>query len=600
MNSRGLDSEFLDYGKGDEQSNLIAIMENNEKILNLSQITLAKDKQNLMQELRSTESLYKVQVKSLSEENKAYQQEITRLNQKVTILTEKLEDLNQELKKTKEKNAIIGHSLLETSQKFVKIEDKCKKLEKFYKEKEGKLQEELKKTQSSLSVIESDFSKKLENFTEKPVKSLDKTLISKDQVTILIQQKKEIEKNFLQEKKNLNEELKSAKKKIRELEKMLESEKQAKNTCEVQIRVLKSKEQQILSIKDSESAMMGSQILELENAFRDKTLQMEVDNLRREEEYLSALQGLQDEFEDYKIYAEELIKTQNTFKDFGEVLDVLSVQFNKLRKMKKSISVHFDCVGKAVKEFYSLTPYTIPPETPSEYNSEYLKTFEELKNLIKTVKNYQNKLEKQSQSITNSIEAHSEELVAAEKQKISEFFQLSNENHSLSTQVQELIQAKTKKLDSGDQNIKMILENLKISQDLVQNLKKKLNSFKVKQNSDLAAWSLRENLYKKTIKSLNSQLELQNSQFVDYKKLVNLESGTLELHLNELRKEMFDKNLMIEVLKKDLSTLHGAQKEAEQKFLQSVRMVEVSNNTLVEFYSTGIDLISKIKKEMIN
>jgi hypothetical protein len=346
------------------------------------------------------------------------------------------------------------------------------------------------------------------------------------------------------------------------------------------------------------SAIMGSQINELENAFRDKTLQMEVENLKREEEYLSALQGLQDEFEDYKIYAEELLKTQNSFKDFGEILDLLSVQFNKLKKLKKSISVHFDCVGKAVKEFYSLSPYTIPPTTPSEYSSEYLKTFEELKNLIKTVKNYQGKLEKQSQTIINSIDAHSEELVEGEKQKISEFFQLSNENLSLSSQLQELIQAKMKKLDSEDSNLKMTLENLKISQELVQKLKKKLNSFKVKQNSELSAWSLRENLYKKTIKSLNSQLEIQNSQFGDYKKLVNLEARTLEMHLNELRKEMFDKNLMIEVLKQDLNTLQSVQKDAEDKFLKSIKTMEVSDSMLVEFYSTGIDLISKIKKEM--
>ena len=600
MNDKVLESEFLDYDKGDEQSNLIAIMENNEKILNLSQVTLAKDKQNLLRELRSTESLYKVQIKSLSEENKAYQQEITRLNQKVAILTEKLEDQNQELKKTKEKNVIIGHSLLETSQKLVKIEDRHKKLERFAKEKEEKLKGELKKTQSSLSVIESDFSKKLGNLTEKPVKSVDKTMISKDQLAVLIEQKNEIEKKFLQENKNLTGDLKSAKTKIRELEKLLESEKQAKTSCEVQIRVLKSKEQQLLIFKDSEYAMASSQIIELENGFMNRAQQMEVDNLRREEEYLSALQGLQDEFEDYKVYAEELIKTQNTFKDFGEILDVLNVQFNNQKKMKKSISVHFDCVGKAVKEFYSLVPYTIPPNTPSEYNSEYLKTFEDLKTLMKTVKNHQSKLEKQSQTITNSIEAHSEELIEAEKQKISEFFQLSNENLSLSKQLQELIQARTKKLVSEDQNTQTTFELLKISQGLVESLKKKLNSFKVKQNSELSAWSLRENLYKKTIKSLSSQLELQNSQFVDYKKLVNLESGTMELHLNELKKEMFDKNLMIEVLRQDLGTLQGAQKEAEQKFLQAVRTVELSNSMLLEYCSTGIDLIAKMRKEMIN
>jgi chromosome segregation ATPase len=257
MNDRIVESEFLDYEKGDEQSNLIAIMENNEKILNLSQVILAKDKQNLLKELMSTESLYKVQVKSLSEENKTYQQEIGRLNQKVLILTEKLENLVQELKKSKEKNAIIGHSLLETSQKLLKFEDKYKKLDKFYKEKESKLQGELKKTQSSLSVIEMDFTKKLENLTEKPLKSVEKSVIPKDQVSILIEQKKEIEKNFLKEKTSLNEELKKSKKKIRELEKMLETEKQAKNSCEVQIRVLKGKELQLLNIKENDVCDYG-------------------------------------------------------------------------------------------------------------------------------------------------------------------------------------------------------------------------------------------------------------------------------------------------------------------------------------------------------
>ena len=161
MNSKAFESGFSEFKKVDEQSNLLAIMENNEKILNLSQVTLAKDKNNLIQELRSTESLYQVQVKSLTEANKAYQQEILRLNQKVSVLTEKLEEMVQELKKNREKSEIIAVSLLESNQKLVKFQDKYEKLERFYKEKEGKLQGELTKAHSNLSVIESDFVKKL-------------------------------------------------------------------------------------------------------------------------------------------------------------------------------------------------------------------------------------------------------------------------------------------------------------------------------------------------------------------------------------------------------------------------------------------------------
>ena len=57
---------------GDEKTNLISIMDKNEKIVNLSQMSLAKEKQNMIKEFKNTENLYKNQINSLTEENNIY------------------------------------------------------------------------------------------------------------------------------------------------------------------------------------------------------------------------------------------------------------------------------------------------------------------------------------------------------------------------------------------------------------------------------------------------------------------------------------------------------------------------------------------------
>ena len=384
------------------------------------------------------------------------------------------------------------------------------------------------------------------------------------------------------EKKSLQVSLEKEKKTVNELKEIIEA-----NETMIRIEIeKKEKEKEILQDK------WGGEKVEMNDFVKSAKIQMMDD----EEEYLKVLKEIQEEFQDYKKLGDEVLDKFESKKDFDECLQRLDKMFVKIRNIKKSINVNLDCVGKVVKEFYSVSPFTIPPNSHNEYTSEYLKVFEELKRTLKAVKLNQVKLENQMETVVKYFDLHSEELITAEKQKIQEFIELSKENILLHSQMQGLIDGKGKDGGSKDEDWKSCVE---VSKSLLETLKKRVNSFKVKQTSELEAWILRENLYKKTIQSLNSQLTLHNSQLLDYKKLLSSQPSTYEIHISELQKELSESCLKLQVLSQDYSTLQDLQKKSEESFQISLIQVSSSNQLLLEFYQTGLEIIEKIKKSLI-
>lgn len=600
------ESPQIPSSSSEEKSNLLTILEKNDKILNLSQQTLAKDKRNLLDSLKTSESLYKSQIQSLIQENQAYTSEITRLTQIISSLTSKLGQLTSDLDKSSSKNKIISQSLLESNTKLIQLQEKYLKLKNFSKSKQEKLKLDLQEANSNLTILQSDFSSKLETFschlkpaaTVPVTKAKTKTqgIVTQDQLKNLLNQKKDLEKSFLNEKHLMTSEIQALKKEKKSLQVSLEKEKKTVNELkeiieanETMIRIeieKKEKEKEILQDK------WGGEKVEMNDFVKSAKIQMMDD----EEEYLKVLKEIQEEFQDYKKLGDEVLDKFESKKDFDECLQRLDKMFVKIRNIKKSINVNLDCVGKVVKEFYSVSPFTIPPNSHNEYTSEYLKVFEELKRTLKAVKLNQVKLENQMETVVKYFDLHSEELITAEKQKIQEFIELSKENILLHSQMQGLIDGKGKDGGSKDEDWKSCVE---VSKSLLETLKKRVNSFKVKQTSELEAWILRENLYKKTIQSLNSQLTLHNSQLLDYKKLLSSQPSTYEIHISELQKELSESCLKLQVLSQDYSTLQDLQKKSEESFQISLIQVSSSNQLLLEFYQTGLEIIEKIKKSLI-
>ena len=420
--------------------------------------------------------------------------------------------------------------------------------------------------------------------------------MTQDQLKNLLNQKKDLEKSFLNEKHLMTAEIQSLKKEKKTLQVSLEKEKKTvaelRETVEAREVMIRAEIEKNEKEKESMQDRWGGEKVEMNGFVNSAKIQMMDDG----EEYLKVLKEIQDDFQEYKKFGGQVLEKLESGKGFDECLQRLDRMFIKIKNIKKSINLNLDCVGKVVKEFYSVTPFTIPPNSHNEYTSEYLKVFEELKKSLKAVKMNQAKLENQMETVVKYFDMHSEELITAEKQKIQEFIELSKENISLHSQMQGFIEGKGKDASMKDEEWKSCAE---VSKSLLESLKKRVNSFKVKQTSELEAWVLRENLYKKTIQSLNSQLTLHNSQLLDYKKLLSPQPSTYEIHISELQKELSESTLKLQVLSQDYSILQDLQKKSEESFTISLIQVSSSNQLLLEFYQTGLEIIEKIKKSLI-
>jgi hypothetical protein len=545
--------------------------------------------------------MYKAQIQSLIDENQTYSSEISRLNQKISALTQRLEQVTADQEKSKEKYKIISQSLLEANNKIIKIEEKYSKLKNFSKSKEEKLQSELTKASSSLASLQMDFSVKLESLAQRPSPKPSKG-ISQEQFNNLINQKKDLEKSFLTEKNSMGAEIRRLKKEVQGVKGELEKEK--KNAEELKKNLEKKVEEQGKEIekKQQENQEIFKKLQGFQSLTGQDSAMLKQEMIEKEEEFVRILQEITEEFQDYKNYAEETIKNNIEYREIAEIVENMKKQFIKVKNLKKSLNVNLDCIGKVVKDFYSITPYPLPPNSHNEYSSTYLKVLEDLSKTITSVKMYSKKLESNSETITKFFESHSEELIASEKQKLHELIELSKENHSLNSQIQELLESKHEKSQShsskdqksSENDQEKLSESLKASKNLLETLKNKLKSFKIKQTSELEAWNLRENLYKKTIQSLNTQLLLQSSQMLECKKLESLKPKTFELHISELQKELSEKCLKLEIFSQDFLSLQQLQKELEKTFEVTIAQVSSSNSLISEFYESGLELISKV------
>lgn len=587
----------------DERANLLSIMEKNDKIINITQNALMKDKQNMIKEFKSTENLLKTQIDALNEENAVYKAEIDRINGKLEMIQNKNEKLIGELNKAKVFVETSKTNTQELLRKNEQLQQKLQKIEYQSKQKEEKLKQELQASQNQNKTLENEFLNKIEELSKKiiiPAKSNSR--VPEAQLQTLLAQKKEIEEGFIQEKNCMNREIEKYLKTIKELKKRIEQEKNLResmeNSYKNDIKIL---------FDDLETANKEIKRLEQDIEYKDKLytteiLEVNMKSEEREKEISLILEELQDEIKVYKDGMEKHFeKKENSFKN-KEVYEYIRKKYKKIKSLSDQTK---SFISELIEFLHSSTSVPeIPiqlPQKPVQISTESLKI---LKTLKASVKSGLKTLEKQQQALECFFEEHSSELISKEKSNIQEIIKVSNENMELNSKLSVLqcmrseyltylraLTTSKEKLPEIDAEMHAVNQEL-VTQNtkLLEKISKKALSLKTKQNSELDAWVLRENIYKKSLKALKDQISLLFTQIQELKKAKDIQNEFIKGQNTELLQEIVVKAEELENIKTRHIQAEERMKEKEQYFEVCISKLQKMECEVFQYFEESLKL----------
>lgn len=587
----------------DERANLLSIMEKNDKIINITQNALMKDKQNMIKEFKSTENLLKTQIDALNEENAVYKAEIDRINGKLEMIQNKNEKLIGELNKAKVFVETSKTNTQELLRKNEQLQQKLQKIEYQSKQREEKLKQELQASQNQNKTLENEFLNKIEELSKKiiiPAKSNSR--VPEAQLQTLLAQKKEIEEGFIQEKNCMNREIEKYLKTIKELKKRIEQEKNLResmeNSYKNDIKIL---------FDDLETANKEIKRLEQDIEYKDKLytteiLEVNMKSEEREKEISLILEELQDEIKVYKDGMEKHFeKKENSFKN-KEVYEYIRKKYKKIKSLSDQTK---SFISELIEFLHSSTSVPeIPiqlPQKPVQISTESLKI---LKTLKASVKSGLKTLEKQQQALECFFEEHSSELISKEKSNIQEIIKVSNENMELNSKLSVLqcmrseyltylraLTTSKEKLPEIDAEMHAVNQEL-VTQNtkLLEKISKKALSLKTKQNSELDAWVLRENIYKKSLKALKDQISLLFTQIQELKKAKDIQNEFIKGQNTELLQEIVVKAEELENIKTRHIQAEERMKEKEQYFEVCISKLQKMECEVFQYFEESLKL----------
>lgn len=587
----------------DERANLLSIMEKNDKIINITQNALMKDKQNMIKEFKSTENLLKTQIDALNEENAVYKAEIDRINGKLEMIQNKNEKLIGELNKAKVFVEASKTNTQELLRKNEQLQQKLQKIEYQSKQREEKLKQELQASQNQNKTLENEFLNKIEELSKKiviPAKSNSR--VPEAQLQTLLAQKKEIEEGFIQEKNCMNREIEKYLKTIKELKKRIEQEKNLResmeNSYKNDIKIL---------FDDLETANKEIKRLEQDIEYKDKLytteiLEVNMKSEEREKEISLILEELQDEIKVYKDGMEKHFeKKENSFKN-KEVYEYIRKKYKKIKSLSDQTK---SFISELIEFLHSSTSVPeIPiqlPQKPVQISTESLKI---LKTLKASVKSGLKTLEKQQQALECFFEEHSSELISKEKSNIQEIIKVSNENMELNSKLSVLqcmrseyltylraLTTSKEKLPEIDAEMHAVNQEL-VTQNtkLLEKISKKALSLKTKQNSELDAWVLRENIYKKSLKALKDQISLLFTQIQELKKAKDIQNEFIKGQNTELLQEIVVKAEELENIKTTHIQAEERMKEKEQYFEVCISKLQKMECEVFQYFEESLKL----------
>lgn len=504
-------------------ANLLGLMEKNEKLVNLSQASFARDKKNLAKEFSGTESLYQKQMDLLTDENTVYKKEIARLGSKIGSLEATIQVLSNDLCVVKSNEIALTYRISALTKENESVQGKLADFKSFHKQKTSSLQKSLDEAIQSSTSLQSEFSKVLKSPlpSKKP-----ENFISTDQLAALLKQKKVLEDLYLNEKKILIRENSAHLKTILNLQKQIEYDLEKRLGAEAGL-----KKDVNLLVSDLERANeeIGRLKKELENigeVHRAEVNKLNQNYLEREEDFLDSWQRIEEEFEEYKEFAEELERSKEENDRKVEVIDVMMKNFAEIKGMYEDVTkVLYDIVEGIKKSNEIIRDINVVHSEPQGFEKA------QINKLLVSVEKIQNdvqidraKAEKLSNHVLSLLSEHQLDVISKEKESIEQFLTLSNENLNLNQKLLNKIQSdsievRTKKaLPKISEDPEFATESQKIG-DFLKNLKKKKISNEKKQRCELEAWELREVLYKKSIKSLSDQFAVLSSQSLSLKRL---------------------------------------------------------------------------------
>ena len=525
---------------GDEKTNLISIMDKNEKIVNLSQMSLAKEKQNMIKEFKNTENLYKNIIQ--------------------------------------EQESLVSIKLAENIRENALLKEKIKKIEQFHLQKEEKLTKELNQIKSNYEKLENDFNKKLSQISDRALiskKTSNITNITQEQLNSLMSQKKLADECFIQEKNRLLKEISKQNKTISQLNKELAYEKELQTRMEYGF---KNDIQSLINDIENANSKIDSLMDEVdqrENNYNEKISELNQIFDEREGEFFKTLQEFQDEFNDYKEHMELTAqKNEKSLKieDFRSELKIIS---KNLEQNRDNLGQKLDDIKEILQ--YSTDHFKIIAYSPRSNNnhkdSELTILLENIKNLMKVIKNNKAVMEKLQNELSAYFEAHQIEIINKENENLKKLYLLSNENAEMQQKLLEINKNKPfeirlkknskKKLEDeecfeeeekNDEKDKIIADLAQQNQVLIGKLKKKLISNEKKQRCELDAWELREEIYKKAIKNISEQIGSINSQLKEAKRLKNSSNELKIKQLSQLNEELISKDSEISYFKQELAS----------------------------------------------
>lgn len=552
LEGNDLEVNPVDWNQG--KGNSIDVFDKNHKILNLPQAYKAKEIQNLMREFKSTETLYKAQIETLTEENTIFKTEIDRLNNKIHGLSCKINESNLELQRLKEHQFLTTTKNIEALRENESLKEKLKKTENFYKLKQEKLKTELEESKSKYETLESEFSKKLTELLTRscPPAKKDDTKITSDQLLTLINQKKALEQTFAQKTSELKRENSKYLKTITGLKRQIEGEKQQK------IEIEKTFKDDISSlIKDIEA--LNKEIDRLQRIIIEKEVNYNADikdlNIffaEREAEYLENFEKLQEDYQNYKFCMDSIACDNEINLKVNEFVENIHNAQEKIDKIYYGIDLAFRELIKHLQEYQNKAiPDIFDPLVYKTNETGTSKLITSVKAIINSIEKQKTTLEAQQENIFKSFESLNNEISIKEKENIKEIIRISNENLEINQKLSEMYQLKADNLrlnkavqishnknTLNDDYQKIIDDLTSQNKSLQQKLKIKIKSTEKKKYADLETWELREEHYKNTVKTLGDQIKTLSSQVLEIKKFSKFKPDLKNLEIKELKSDL--------------------------------------------------------------
>ena len=581
-----------------EKGNINSVLDKNEQIVNLSQASFMKEKQLIIQEFSSMQTLHKNQIYTLTEENIAYKNEIERLNNRMTSLALTIEKMAKEINSFKVQASATANKLTEISRENSALSEKNAKLKSFHKQNEEKLRKSLEESLVNYEKLESSFNTQLNNLSSRaavrPKAEKSEGVVSKEQVITLLTQKKALEDSFAQERKLLLKENSNHLKTISQLKKKIECDLDRRITTEASLN-----DDIKLLIEDVEKAnqeiaRLKEQFKQREDKFNNEIRELNIIISEREMDYLESFQQFQEDYLEYQESVEETMDLNEINSRADKIAAGNKDTCDKIYKIKVNIDESYERIRKIILKSNDKLKdlnYTYTTKNHAQ-NIDLDNLISSLASINADIQEYRNALEKQSNDIFSFFEKHQEELTNIEKENIQKLVSISNENNELNYKLLEKLQKRATQvrlkknklpsdnLDSkfynqNEEDQQLILQEL-IEQNklLLQKLTKRNISSGKKRSCELEAWVLREELYKRTIKSLNDQISTITTQSLTINKLKRLNPDIKAQEISQLRKELTIKNEQLVKFEQDCNELKTMLVEERNTFLVIINSLQ--------------------------